>query len=84
MVILASRFEAARGLFSKELRNFEPISDDEDDTLADTPFSNFHITSAKGRLTHDVRFNVHQAQMHGLPSMEPSFEPANLGRRYPN
>ncbi|GBM24737.1 hypothetical protein AVEN_141811-1 [Araneus ventricosus] len=40
LVILTSRFEATRGLFWDEPRNFEPRSDDEDDTWAGSPSPN--------------------------------------------
>ncbi|GBL76517.1 hypothetical protein AVEN_48812-1 [Araneus ventricosus] len=48
--ILTSRFEATRGLFWDGPRNFEPRSDDEDDTRAGTPSPNFHATPTGGRL----------------------------------
>ncbi|GBM99918.1 hypothetical protein AVEN_248275-1 [Araneus ventricosus] len=52
LVILTSRFEATRGLFWDGPRNFEPRSDDEDDTYELAPPSpNFHATAAGGRLT---------------------------------
>ncbi|GBL86006.1 hypothetical protein AVEN_89066-1 [Araneus ventricosus] len=38
-VILISRFEATRGLFWDGPRNFEPQSDDENDTWASNPLS---------------------------------------------
>ncbi|GBM74784.1 hypothetical protein AVEN_38714-1 [Araneus ventricosus] len=48
LVILTSRFEATRGLFWDDPRNFEPRS--EDDTTAGTPSPNFHVTPTGGRL----------------------------------
>ncbi|GBN66470.1 hypothetical protein AVEN_26380-1 [Araneus ventricosus] len=50
LVMLTSRFEATRGLFWDGLCNFEPRSDDEDDTRAGTPSTNFHATPMGGRL----------------------------------
>ncbi|GBL85747.1 hypothetical protein AVEN_193192-1 [Araneus ventricosus] len=50
LVILTSRFEATRGLFCDGPRNFEPWSDNEDDTSAGTPSPNFHATPTEGRL----------------------------------
>ncbi|GBL90648.1 hypothetical protein AVEN_219316-1 [Araneus ventricosus] len=38
-IILTSRFEATRRLFRDGPRNFEPLSDDEDDAWAGTPLS---------------------------------------------
>ncbi|GBL96774.1 hypothetical protein AVEN_118919-1 [Araneus ventricosus] len=49
LVILTARFEAARGLFWDGPR-IEPRSDDEDDTGADTPSPNVHVTPTGGRL----------------------------------
>ncbi|GBM85849.1 hypothetical protein AVEN_37495-1 [Araneus ventricosus] len=43
-----SIFEATRGLFWNEPRNFEPQTDDVDDTCAATPIPNFRTTSAGG------------------------------------
>ncbi|GBO24501.1 hypothetical protein AVEN_145064-1 [Araneus ventricosus] len=56
LIILTAHFEATRGLFWDGPRNFEPRSDDEDDTCADTPSPNFHATPAGGRLatTYDL------------------------------
>ncbi|GBL75999.1 hypothetical protein AVEN_234314-1 [Araneus ventricosus] len=39
LIILTPNFEATRGLFWDRPRNFEPQSDDEDDTCAGTPLS---------------------------------------------
>ncbi|GBN47594.1 hypothetical protein AVEN_27853-1 [Araneus ventricosus] len=39
-----------RGLFWDRPRNFEPLSDVEDDTSAGAPSPNFHATSTGGRL----------------------------------
>ncbi|GBL92757.1 hypothetical protein AVEN_213694-1 [Araneus ventricosus] len=52
LVILTIRFAATRGLFWDGPRNFEPRSDDEDDT----PSPNFHATPTGGRLatTYDL------------------------------
>ncbi|GBM19274.1 hypothetical protein AVEN_133760-1, partial [Araneus ventricosus] len=47
-VTLTSLFQATRGLFWDGPRNFEPRSDDEDDTSAGTPSPNFRITSEGG------------------------------------
>ncbi|GBM54495.1 hypothetical protein AVEN_189529-1 [Araneus ventricosus] len=49
-VRLTSRFEATRGLFRDGPRNFEPRSDDEDDTLAGNPFSKFPLHTDRRRL----------------------------------
>ncbi|GBM96674.1 hypothetical protein AVEN_69283-1 [Araneus ventricosus] len=60
LVILASRFEAIRRLFWDGPRNFEPRSDDEDDTSYLAPTSpNFHATQTRGRLatTYDLACN---------------------------
>ncbi|GBO27439.1 hypothetical protein AVEN_133974-1 [Araneus ventricosus] len=39
----------------------------------------FHPTPAGGRLTHDVKFNVHQVRIHGTElQKESSFEPGSL------
>ncbi|GBO08830.1 hypothetical protein AVEN_169269-1 [Araneus ventricosus] len=35
-----------------------------------SPSPNIRTTPAGGRLTHDVRFNMHQAHIHGGSSME--------------
>ncbi|GBN05801.1 hypothetical protein AVEN_88105-1 [Araneus ventricosus] len=53
---ITSRFEATRGLFRDGPRNFEPRSDDEDNTSAGTPSPRFRATPAGGRLatTHDL------------------------------
>ncbi|GBO00097.1 hypothetical protein AVEN_121750-1 [Araneus ventricosus] len=48
--ILTSCPEATRGLFRDGPRNFEPQSDDEDDTRAGTPSPKFPATSTGGRL----------------------------------
>ncbi|GBL83740.1 hypothetical protein AVEN_132648-1 [Araneus ventricosus] len=45
-----SRFEATRGLFRDGPSNFEPRTDDEDDTRAVTPSPNFRTTPAGGHL----------------------------------
>ncbi|GBO34291.1 hypothetical protein AVEN_32896-1 [Araneus ventricosus] len=59
LVILTSSFEATRGLFWDGPRNFEPWSDDEDDTRAGTPSPNFHTTPTEGCLatTYDLVCN---------------------------
>ncbi|GBL84706.1 hypothetical protein AVEN_191151-1 [Araneus ventricosus] len=56
LVLLISRFEATRGLFWDGSRNFEPRSEDEDDTRAGTPSTSFHATPTGGRLvtTYDI------------------------------
>ncbi|GBM78788.1 hypothetical protein AVEN_81960-1 [Araneus ventricosus] len=53
-----------RGLFWDGPRNFEPWSDDEDDTWASTPSPNFHATPAGGRLanTDDLACNGRYTQ----------------------
>ncbi|GBN26316.1 hypothetical protein AVEN_117902-1 [Araneus ventricosus] len=52
LVIFASRFEATQGLFWYGPRNFEPPSDDADDTCAGTPLSKLlHQTNARNRTT---------------------------------
>ncbi|GBO22361.1 hypothetical protein AVEN_152536-1 [Araneus ventricosus] len=49
-------FEATRGLFWDEPRNFESRSDDEDDTRAGTPSPSFRTIPAEGRfaLAYDL------------------------------
>ncbi|GFU68901.1 hypothetical protein TNCV_4882281 [Trichonephila clavipes] len=41
-------------------RNFEPWSNDEDDTCAGTPSPSYHTTATGRRLSSD-RFNVHRS-----------------------
>ncbi|GBM86128.1 hypothetical protein AVEN_75403-1 [Araneus ventricosus] len=76
-----SRFEATRGPYWKGPRNFEPRSDNEDDTLSGISSPNFPSTPAGGRFTHDVRFSVHQTHKHGGSSAESSFERVTLWTR---
>ncbi|GBN55151.1 hypothetical protein AVEN_213934-1 [Araneus ventricosus] len=59
LVILTSRFEATRGLLWDGPRNFEPRSNDEEDTRACTPSPNFHATPTGGRsaTTYDLTCN---------------------------
>ncbi|GBM16885.1 hypothetical protein AVEN_186423-1 [Araneus ventricosus] len=54
-----SRFEATRGLFRDGPRNFDPRSDDEDDTWAGIPSPKFRATPTGGRLatTYDLVCN---------------------------
>ncbi|GBM00423.1 hypothetical protein AVEN_179232-1 [Araneus ventricosus] len=54
-----SQFEATRGLFWDRPPNFEPRSDDEDDTRAGTPSPNFRTTPTEGHLprTYDLTCN---------------------------
>ncbi|GBM29554.1 hypothetical protein AVEN_206396-1 [Araneus ventricosus] len=68
--------KTTRGLFRDGPRNFEPRSDDEDDTRAGTPSPNFSATPEGGRLatTYDLAGN----RPHGGTSMESGFEPATL------
>ncbi|GBN47205.1 hypothetical protein AVEN_161405-1, partial [Araneus ventricosus] len=40
-----------------------------------SPSSNFCATSVGGRLTKDVRYNMHQTYKHGGSSLESGFEP---------
>ncbi|GBN15391.1 hypothetical protein AVEN_233920-1 [Araneus ventricosus] len=58
------RFEATRGLFRDGPRNFEPRSDDEDDTRAGTLSPNFRATPTGGRLasTCDLACNRSHAR----------------------
>ncbi|GBN92175.1 hypothetical protein AVEN_261977-1 [Araneus ventricosus] len=72
--ILTSRFEATRGLFWDGPRNFEPLSDDEDDTRAVTPSPNFQATSTGGRLptTSDLACNTTDLQWNRVSNLEPS------------
>ncbi|GBM56392.1 hypothetical protein AVEN_132864-1 [Araneus ventricosus] len=44
LVLLTFRFDATRGLFWNRPRNFEPRSDDEDDTWEATASPNFRTT----------------------------------------
>ncbi|GBN03252.1 hypothetical protein AVEN_63-1 [Araneus ventricosus] len=55
-----TRFETTRGLFWDRLCNFEPQSDDEDDTRAGALTPNFCTAPAGGRLTHDAGFNEYR------------------------
>ncbi|GBN43073.1 hypothetical protein AVEN_201041-1 [Araneus ventricosus] len=59
LVILTSRFEAARGLFWDGPCNFESWSEDEGDTGAGIPSPNFHATPKGGSLatTYDLTCN---------------------------
>ncbi|GBL99147.1 hypothetical protein AVEN_64137-1 [Araneus ventricosus] len=50
VIIITSRFEAARELFLDGPRNFEPKSDDEDAISAGTFSPNFRARPAGGRL----------------------------------
>ncbi|GBL95929.1 hypothetical protein AVEN_227154-1 [Araneus ventricosus] len=50
LVILTPPFEATRGLFWDGPRNFEQLSDGEDDIRAGAPSPSFRATSAGGRL----------------------------------
>ncbi|GBM76355.1 hypothetical protein AVEN_36972-1 [Araneus ventricosus] len=43
-ILVTSRFEATRGLFWDRPPNFEPRSDEEDDTRVGTPSPNFRTT----------------------------------------
>ncbi|GBN56744.1 hypothetical protein AVEN_273580-1 [Araneus ventricosus] len=45
------------------------------------PPPKFRTTPTKGCLTHDVRFNAHQAHKHGGSSVESGFEPGALRLR---
>ncbi|GBN15459.1 hypothetical protein AVEN_133020-1 [Araneus ventricosus] len=51
-----SIFVITRGLIWDETHNFEPRSEEEDDTRAGTPHPNFHTTPTEGRLatTYDL------------------------------
>ncbi|GBN22322.1 hypothetical protein AVEN_190437-1, partial [Araneus ventricosus] len=54
-----TRFEETRGPFWDRLRNFEPLSDDENHTSAGTLFSRFRKPPTGGRLatTYYLRCN---------------------------
>ncbi|GBM94814.1 hypothetical protein AVEN_26526-1 [Araneus ventricosus] len=58
-VVLTSRFEATRELFWDGPRHFEPRSDDEGGTSADTPSPSIYATPTGGRLatTYDLACN---------------------------
>ncbi|GBN00848.1 hypothetical protein AVEN_89216-1 [Araneus ventricosus] len=78
LVTLTSRFEVTRGLFWDGPRNFELLSDDEDDTSAGTSSPNFHTTPTGGRLaiTFDLMFNkptyTADLQWNRVSNLEPS------------
>ncbi|GBM45108.1 hypothetical protein AVEN_251836-1 [Araneus ventricosus] len=59
LIILASRFEATRGLFWDGPRNFEPRSDEEDDISAGLSSPNFRAIPVEGCLatTYDLACN---------------------------
>ncbi|GBM91409.1 hypothetical protein AVEN_204279-1 [Araneus ventricosus] len=73
LVILMSSFEATRGLFWDGPRNFEPRSDDEDDTRADKPLSKLPLHTNGWTFGHYLWFSVQQA-LHGRSSLESGFE----------
>ncbi|GBM69831.1 hypothetical protein AVEN_198538-1 [Araneus ventricosus] len=63
--MLMPRLETSRGIFWSGPRNFEPRSDDEDDTLARTPLSKLpHLTSGRtlGPITYELRCNRPKAR----------------------
>ncbi|GBN96015.1 hypothetical protein AVEN_110249-1 [Araneus ventricosus] len=70
--------KSTRGLFWDGPRNFEPWSDDEDDTWAGTPTPNFHATPAGGRLATTYYLACKQApytadlQWNRVSNLEPS------------
>ncbi|GBM84582.1 hypothetical protein AVEN_187992-1 [Araneus ventricosus] len=76
LVILASRSEATRGLLWDRPRHFEPRSDDEDNTCADTPSPNFCTTPTGGCLTPYATDPTHDGS-----SVESGFEPGALRSR---
>ncbi|GBM26991.1 hypothetical protein AVEN_47190-1 [Araneus ventricosus] len=89
-VILTSRSEVTRGLFCGGHRNFEPRSDDEDDTWAGTHSPNFRTTPTGGRLVPYLRFNVQKAKyttdlqwnrVSNLETSGPQVETLPLGHR---
>ncbi|GBM82288.1 hypothetical protein AVEN_214686-1 [Araneus ventricosus] len=84
LVTLTSRFEATRGPFWDGPRHFEMRSDNENNTSTGTPSPNFRTTPTGGRLTHDARFNMHQAHIHSGSSVELGFEPGMVRPRYPD
>ncbi|GBN27949.1 hypothetical protein AVEN_179275-1 [Araneus ventricosus] len=79
------RFEATRGLFWDGSRNFEPQSDDEEDTRAGTSPPNFDTIPGGGRLasTYDLTCN-RPTYIHGGSSVESDFEPRTIGFRTSN
>ncbi|GBL73459.1 hypothetical protein AVEN_159459-1 [Araneus ventricosus] len=58
--MLTFRLELTQGLFCNGLRNFEPLSDNEDNTWTGSHSSNFLTTPAGRRLvtTYDLRYNM--------------------------
>ncbi|GBN33563.1 hypothetical protein AVEN_218043-1 [Araneus ventricosus] len=61
--------KATRQLFWDGFRNFEPLSDDEDDTRDGIPSPNFRTKPVGGCLVPYLRFNVKQAHKHcGSPA----------------
>ncbi|GBN13462.1 hypothetical protein AVEN_171521-1 [Araneus ventricosus] len=60
---------------------FGSRSDDEDDTWAGTPSLNCYTATAGGPLTHVVRINVYQTDIHGGSSLESDFGHGTLRRR---
>ncbi|GBL73181.1 hypothetical protein AVEN_159252-1 [Araneus ventricosus] len=63
--ILISRFEVTEELFWDLRLNFEPRSDVEDDSRAETRFPNVRTRPAGECLIYDVRFSLHQSHIHG-------------------
>ncbi|GBO34344.1 hypothetical protein AVEN_39630-1 [Araneus ventricosus] len=78
LVILSSVFEAIRRLFWDEPRNFEPRSDDENDTRAGTPFSR-PPRHTSGRAFDTLRI-IKRATgpIHSGSSVESGSEPGTL------
>ncbi|GBN73153.1 hypothetical protein AVEN_64452-1 [Araneus ventricosus] len=78
LVILTSRFEATRGLFRDGPSNFEPRSDDEDDTRNGTPLSKLPRHTNGRTFGHYVGFSARQTphtvdlQWNWVSNMEPS------------
>ncbi|GBN37850.1 hypothetical protein AVEN_57653-1 [Araneus ventricosus] len=78
-----SRLKATQELLYGEPRNFEPWTDDEDDTYYYMHSLNFHSTPGR-RLIPEVRFNVHQVHIHGRSSVKSGFKPMTNRSRSPD
>ncbi|GBL77301.1 hypothetical protein AVEN_41744-1 [Araneus ventricosus] len=78
--MFTSRFEATRGLFWTEPRNFEPRSDDEGEHLSWHSLSKLPYHTS-GRTFGPDGFSVIQARLRGGSSVEWGFEPGALRAR---
>ncbi|GBL96977.1 hypothetical protein AVEN_182551-1 [Araneus ventricosus] len=56
--------------------NFGQVSSSSPELAPSSP--NFRITPVGKPLTHEIRFNSHQAHIHGGSSVESGFEPVTL------